>query len=193
MGVDIDKSCYMTRVWWSDYDLDYSDVPIEGRLDGKLLDLEGHVHSDAMYVEIGDTVTSIGNDAFRDCKKLVDVFIPESVREICDFAFIGCELLKEIHFPSSLQKIGICAFSGCSSLVEVEIPDGVVEIGESAFFNCSELTHVVVPKSVKSIGYWAFSNSNSAKITFVGRTENEIEDVENYPWEIDPESSFETS
>ena len=63
-------------------------------------------------VIIGDSVTSIGNNAFRQCRFLTSVTIPNSV-----------------------TTIGRSAFSGCSSLTSVTIPNSVTTIGNNAFTN----------------------------------------------------------
>ena len=43
------------------------------------------------------SVTSIGNDAFRDCSGLTSVTIPNSVTSIGESAFFECSGLTSIH------------------------------------------------------------------------------------------------
>ena len=45
----------------------------------------------------GKTVTSIGNQAFRDCSFLTSVELPDSVTSMGVNPFEGCELLKNIQ------------------------------------------------------------------------------------------------
>ncbi len=47
-------------------------------------------------VVIPDSVTSIGDWAFEDCKKLTSIMIPYSVTSIRDFAFLDCTNLSSI-------------------------------------------------------------------------------------------------
>ena len=106
---------------------------------------------------IPDTVTSIGNYAFRDCSGLTSVIIPDSVTNIGLQAFSGCSGLTSMTIPDSVTSIGGAAFSGCSGLTSVTIPDGVTSIGGGAFSGCSGLTRVTIPDGVTSIGNSAFS------------------------------------
>lgn len=89
------------------------------------------------------SVTSIGNDAFRDCGSLTSVTIPDSVTSIGDRAFYSCSGLTSVTIPDSVTSIGDYAFRGCRGLTSVTIPDSVTSIGESAFYDCSGLTSVI--------------------------------------------------
>ena len=87
-------------------------------------------------VEIGNSVTSIGDRAFSGCHSLSNIVIPESVISIGSYAFNGCSSLSNIVIPESVTSIGSYAFYGCSSLSSVVILNGVTSIGNSAFYNC---------------------------------------------------------
>ncbi len=95
-------------------------------------------------VDIGSGVTTIGNNAFSDCKNLTAVTIPDSVTAIGDGAFSGCESLASVSIPGSVTAIGAGAFSGCESLTSVPVPSSVTAIGDSAFSNCSSLADINV-------------------------------------------------
>ena len=109
-------------------------------------------------VTIPNSVTSIGNDAFRDCIGLTSVTIPNSVTSIGYDAFYNCFGLTSVTIPNSVTSIGDSAFAGCSGLTSVTIPNSVTSIGGSAFHNCSGLTSVTIPNSVTRIGVRAFYN-----------------------------------
>ena len=68
-------------------------------------------------VVIPDSVTEIGEHAFKDCESLKEITIPDSVTVIYDEAFKGCESLKEIIIPDSVTEIGDMVFSSCEDLV----------------------------------------------------------------------------
>ena len=111
--------------------------------------------------EIPDSVTSIGDGAFYDCKNLTSVTIPDGVTCIGIDAFHSCESLTSVTIPDSVTSIGDGAFYDCKNLTSVTIPDGVTSIGEEAFANCHSLTSVTIPDSVTSIGKEAFANCHS--------------------------------
>ena len=120
-------------------------------------------------VDIPDSVTSIGGFAFYYCTGLTSVDIPGSVTSIGGYAFGGCSNLTEVTIPDSVTSIGIGAFSKCCSLTSFDIPGSVTSIGNFAFFRCSGLTSVTIPGSVTSIGDGAFEDcSYLTKITFEG-------------------------
>ena len=105
---------------------------------------------------IPNSVTTIGNGAFRYCKDLTSVVIPDSVTSIGDSAFANCYRLTSITIPNSVTYIGDAAFVSCSSLKSIVIPDPVTTIGSSAFLGCTSLTSITIPNSVTSIGDYAF-------------------------------------
>ncbi len=111
--------------------------------------------------EIPDSVTSIGDSAFSDCKSLTSVTIPDSVTSIGEYAFSDCKSLTSVTIPDSVTSIGDYAFYHCESLTSVTIPDGVTSIGDSAFRYCTSLTSVTIPDSVTSIGDYAFYRCES--------------------------------
>ena len=104
----------------------------------------------------GVKVTSIGNNAFRNCRGLTSVTIPSGVASIGSAAFGDCAELRNVTIPSSVRNIGEWAFSGCFALKSVTIPPNVERIGGGAFINCRGLTSVTIPAKVVSIGGVAF-------------------------------------
>ncbi|MBQ5722950.1 MAG: leucine-rich repeat domain-containing protein, partial [Muribaculaceae bacterium] len=95
---------------------------------------------------IPDSVTTIGDNAFRGCKILTSIVIPDSVTTIGDEAFFGCKNLVGIDIPDSVTWIGDEAFYGCKNLTSIVIPDSVTEIGGSVFSDCNNLKSIVVDK-----------------------------------------------
>ena len=91
---------------------------------------------------IGESVTSIGKGAFRNCSSLTSVTIGESVTSIGEFAFYSCSSLTSITIPNSVTSIEKYAFYSCSSLTSVTIGESVTSIGEYAFYGYYSLTSI---------------------------------------------------
>ena len=108
-----------------------------------------------------DSVTSIGDRAFEDCSSLKSLVLPDSVTSIGDNAFSDCSSLSSLVLPDGVTSIGDRAFEDCSSLRSLVLPDGVTSIGDNAFCGCSSLSSAVIPNSVTSIGFGAFRSCKS--------------------------------
>ena len=124
-----------------------------------------HLYSDVTNeitnLIIPNSVTNIGDDAFRGCSGLTSVTIPNSVTSIGDRTFYDCSGLTSVTIPNSVTSIGIATFKSCSGLTSVTIPNSVTSIGNSAFYGCSGLTSVNIPNSVTSIGTSVFCGCSS--------------------------------
>ena len=86
---------------------------------------------------IPDSVTRIGESAFRHCSSLSSLVIPDSVTSIGEYAFRHCSSLSSLVIPDSVTSIECYAFSGCESLSSIVIPDSVTSIGYHAFASCN--------------------------------------------------------
>ncbi|MBO4294924.1 MAG: leucine-rich repeat domain-containing protein [Alphaproteobacteria bacterium] len=118
-------------------------------------------------VSIPNTVTNIGQHAFRDTS-LTSLTIPSSVTNIDKYAFRDITTLQSLTFEpgSQLTSIGMSAFRGTSALTSVVLPSSITTIEQCAFCHDTGLTSVTIPNSVTSIGYEAFyGTSNLTSIT----------------------------
>ena len=124
--------------------------------------------AEAEAVVIPDTigglpVKTIGDSAFKNCKILSTVKLPEGLTSIGNNAFEGCVMLNNPEFPSSLKAIGDDAFYGCSKLSEISLQEGLLTIGAEAFSFCSSfaycdsLSSINIPDSVTDIKSGTFA------------------------------------
>ena len=93
-------------------------------------------------VQMPDTITTIGDSAFRDCLSLTEIRWSESLKTIGDNAFYGCTGIKDISIPSSVETIGSNVFGSCTGIKEITIPASVRTVGSGAFINCTGLEKV---------------------------------------------------
>lgn len=89
----------------------------------------------------GYNVTYIAANAFQGCE-LDSINIPNTVTGIGYEAFYGCINLKSLVIPNGLVNIGARSFFGCSDLASITIPNSVKSIGQYAFGNCIGLYSV---------------------------------------------------
>ena len=80
---------------------------------------EGNGNIYLKSVTIGTNVTSISDNAFKDCSKLQEVTIINSIQN-----------------RSKLKTIGNEAFFNCNSLTSILLPQTVTSIGAGAFKDC---------------------------------------------------------
>lgn len=107
-----------------------------------------------------DGVTSIEDEAFKDCTLLTDVYIPVTVTEIGKLAFCECDNLESITIPDSVVSIGDQAFYLCDVLENVWLGNSVKSIGEYCFYSCDKIKRIEFPESVTVIGDRAFEECN---------------------------------
>lgn len=100
-------------------------------------------------IVIPNTVTKIGDEAFKGNKKVTGVTIPGSVVDIGNNAFEACENLKKVAFtnPGEARNnllIRLSAFKDCTKLTDVEIPARVKQIVGNIFKGCTSLMEIKV-------------------------------------------------
>ena len=118
-------------------------------------------------VSLSNSVTSIGDAAFRGCSNLISIDLPNNLKQIGKYAFFDCSSLSSITVPSSVESIGTYAFQNCSSLKSITIPNSVSKIETYTFCNCTNLASVAIGSGVKSVAKKAFSGCSSLKGVYI--------------------------
>lgn len=121
-------------------------------------------------VELPESVSSIGFNAFTECQYLKKITMSENVCEIWDEAFSGCSSLESIDLPKSLDKIKPGVFKD-SGLKHIVIPTNVSEIYSDAFIGCNDLDNIVIlnkDAAVLEVSYWDFDSDQPANVLLGG-------------------------
>ena len=114
--------------------------------------LRGHIKT----VVVEEGVTTIGNDAFRACRQIEKIELPDTLTRIGESAF-SLTKIEEINIPYGVTTIERATFSLCLNLKRVAIPESVVTI-EWAFW-ATGIEEIEIPSSVLSIDEDSFDTA----------------------------------
>ena len=111
---------------------------------------------------ITTTVTTIGENAFRDCNIDNIVFSrgrPDGGLTIGSHAFAGATFGK-LSLPAHTVTISDNAFNG-ASFDQIVLNEGIETLGDYAFYSASGNKAIAIPASVKTIGAYCFAGANA--------------------------------
>ena len=115
-------------------------------------------HPRFQEIKIPDSVETIGNGAFYDCRDLERITLPSALQTLSPVTFYDCTALSEVTFPASLKIIERSAFSGCRNLSEVKLPASLKAIQSSVFHRCSDLKTVSYDGSLEQWNHITANN-----------------------------------
>ena len=118
-------------------------------------------------ITLPNSVTSIGDEAFRNCSGLTEFTIPENITYLGDQVFEGCSGItsitwnakscqdrwKDLYYYSQLPFYDI--YSQISSFTFGETVDSIPSY---LCYEMSNLSSITIPENVKHIGSGVFSN-----------------------------------
>jgi len=109
------------------------------------------------HITLPSTIEYIGNSAFANCLNAVSIRIGDSVKEIGDYAFLDCKKITSMNIPDTATQIGIEAFRGCTMLSDMIMGDNVINLGAGAFTDCVNLETVTLNEGLEAIYENTFS------------------------------------
>lgn len=119
-----------------------------------------------------DSVTIIGEQVYRGCRKLANsegfivfrnilygyygdsahIIIPDDITQIDGWAFYECKNIISVSIPKGVKSIGYGAFRSCKNLKSLYIPDSVQEISNESFNESDKIT-IYAPANSTAIAY----------------------------------------
>ncbi len=138
---------------------------------------EAFAESGLEWIDLFDTVTVIGEGAFRNCIGLTGIRLTDSLQKVGANAFEGCSGLRELYLGCGISVLPRDAFADCSSLntVTIDTPevreglfkdlpvstiiftDKVETIYKNAFQGTS-ITELVLPETLRRVESGAFDD-----------------------------------
>lgn len=88
---------------------------------------------DSGKLQVPDSVTMIGAQAFQNNQLLNSIALNQNVRTIGDNAFDGCNMLREVILSEGLEQVGGGAFRGTTALQTLKLPDSLEILGQTVF------------------------------------------------------------
>lgn len=86
-------------------------------------------------VIVGDAVTAINKNAFKNCSELTYIYLPDSIQSLGNNCFEGCTELTRIHIPSAIQNYGDYFNKSNEQIYK----NNIINLGNDIFYNCSNL------------------------------------------------------
>ncbi len=113
------------------------------------------------YIEMFDSITTIGSGAFSNCTNMTELVLPPYLTEIAADALSGCSSLTfvDIQCDASILPEGL--FADCSSLETVHVSSGSIANG---LFKNLPLTEATLDAGVSAIGEEAFAGTQLQQI-----------------------------
>lgn len=128
-------------------------------------------------ITIPETVTRIGNYAFRHNERLIKVVLPKKLQDAGYAMFENCSKLE--YCENFEQLLGIDrSFAGCNSLELGDLLSTVDRIPADHFKRNEEISEVVLKDNIKIIGSGAFMYSSITK--FVADSNLEVIESETF-------------
>ena len=137
-------------------------------------------NSPVSEIEIGDSVISIGENAFCNLTNLANIIIPSNIKDIGSNAFKNCTALSSVKMGRGVVSVGKNAFSGCEGITAVYLCDiaawcnidfsdygsnPLARPHSKLYLNGVLLTDLVIPDGVTEIKRYSFYDYKFSKIT----------------------------
>ncbi len=147
--------------------------------------------ANAVEIVLSDSITEIGDHAFRGSKTLERIVLPKNLEKMGAYVFYECTAIEEVVFTSGSDKpldlskaytfykctslkeldisqrnvsvLGSHFLSECTNVEMVSLPDTITEFTSQTFYNNPKmyLASGFLPTSLKRMGFHSFSGCKS--------------------------------
>lgn len=93
---------------------------------------------EAESIELHNMVTNIGNSAFKNCRNLKSIIIPNGVKVIPAHCFAGNSSIEEVTLPPSVVYVSPTAFNNCENLKSIRVCSDALVFPKSEWYNVVE-------------------------------------------------------
>ncbi len=97
---------------------------------------------DFVYGMIGDAIEIEQYTGDESIVSIPETVEGKRVTSVKKYAFRECRGINEVILPDSIETIGSHAFYNCRRLKKITLSDRAADIGDGAFKNCDELSFV---------------------------------------------------
>lgn len=137
----------------------------------KYLGQKAFSHCSALQtIDISNTqISVIENELFDECESIESISLPNNTTSVGNYAFRGCKKLLSINIPESVDKIGINPFVK-SGVSEIILNNSVYKLIDGILYGCNgkEIVSVlttanktlIVPEGVETICQEAFAGNS---------------------------------
>ena len=131
------------------------------------IDAHAFYGTNAKSITLPDSVEALGEGCFENSKTLVGITLSEGLTSISENAFKNCTKLRLLNLPENTVLIKESAFENCESLISAVFNNSLYSIGSNAFKGCSKLEGLAFPENLGSIQQGAFMNCTGLKYAYI--------------------------
>ena len=122
-------------------------------------------YSNLTEIEIPDSITNIGNNAFANCNCLIKVQLYSGLQTIGTDAFLECCNLKWLELPDSMTSLSKC-LDGCTNAIIV-IPDSIKYIDGIVFKDVRAVLGSRSNESLKSYDVFGYVDERTFLYSYI--------------------------
>lgn len=100
----------------------------------------GRYRDDIRKLVLTGGVTTVSEEAFKDCDALTEIDFGESLKEIGVQAFMSCDGLESIRLPQTFRLFAAECFRDCSNLTEIYCAGTMPSFKSNCLWNANTIT-----------------------------------------------------